>query len=145
MQMWKPGARRVGFPALCAVGYAIFFPHLVHADRHALVPGYRASALAVASLLDDRTSIGDLVIVDDLAAADLAHRYVVPPFCDPSNVRLLSGDLTAAQLIAGTRRYTPRVVVSSSGTFAQVPAYLAWLRRHYRSIRSPEGEAFVTR
>jgi hypothetical protein len=78
-----------------------------------------------------------MVAVDDLAVADLAGRLVPPPLCDPSNVRLRSGYLTAETLIQATQRYRPVLVLPASGLYQQVPEYLHWLAAHYRHTAAP--------
>ena len=82
---------------------------------------------------------GSLVAADDLEVADRADRLVVPPLCDPSNVRLQSGYLTASDLIGATTRYRPALVLSSFGIYSQVPGYTAWLDRHYKRAKPPAG------
>ena len=76
---------------------------------------------------------------DDLQVASMANRLVVPPLCDPSNVRLLSGYLTASDLIQATVRYRPRLVLLSFQLFKQVDGYVRWLDQHYRAVRLGPG------
>lgn len=125
--------------ALAAIAYLFLAPRIVHADRHVLLPGYRQNTLSLVPYVTAHTAPTDLIAVDDLAVADLAHRLVAPPLCDPSNVRLQSGDLTAADLIAATKRYRVRLVLPSFGIFLQVQGYERWLAGHYRPAVAPGG------
>ncbi len=136
--------RRLGIApltvALAGIAYLFLAPRIVHADRHVLLPGYRQDTLSLVPYVTAHTAPTDLIAVDDLAVADLAHRLVAPPLCDPSNVRLQSGDLTAADLIAATKRYRVRLVLPSFGIFIQVPGYERWLAGHYRPAVAPGGK-----
>lgn len=125
--------------AALALLYAVFLPHLVRVDRHLLVPGPSPAVATLASFVQARSSPTQLVAVDDLAVADVAGRLVVPPLCDPSNVRMDAGYLTYHDLVIATRQYRPRLVVSSFGIYARVPRYLTWLAQHYHPIPAPEG------
>lgn len=137
-------ARRPGIAAasvvLAAIGYLLLGPRIVHADRHVLVAGYRQDTLSLVPYVASHTSSSDLIAVDDLAVADLAHRLVAPALCDPSNVRLQSGYLTAADLIAATKHYRVQLVLPSFGIFLQVPRYEHWLASHYRPAPAPAGK-----
>jgi hypothetical protein len=129
-----------------AAVYALALPRLVHADRHALVPGIAPTATALAAFVDARTPANRLVAVDDLEVADLAHRLVVPPLCDPSNVRLHAGYLTTGEVETATQAYRPALVLASRDVYEQIPGYLAWLGRRYHQVAAPEGAtAYVPR
>ena len=122
---------------LGALLYVALIPRLAHADRHLLISAPPASSNPLVTYIVRHSRPGDFIGADDLQLADEAHRLVPPPLCDPSNVRLRAGYLTSSDLISATRRYQPKLVVSSFGIFQQVPAYLRWLGSHYRS-----GHAF---
>ncbi|MDQ2744472.1 MAG: glycosyltransferase family 39 protein [Chloroflexota bacterium] len=120
--------------------YLALTPRLVHDDRHVLIPGYRPDVLALAPYVAAHDMPAQMIAVDDLAIADLAHRLVAPPLCDPSNVRLHAGYLTANDLINATRQYRVHLVLPSSSIYAQVPGYMRWLQVHYRAARAPAGK-----
>jgi hypothetical protein len=125
--------------ALAGIAYLVALPRLVHDDRHALYAGPSPHALLLAGYVSRHSVPTAFVAADDLAVDDLANRLVPPPLCDPSNVRLRAGYLTAADLIAATQTYRPQLVLSSFGIYAQVRSYLQWLQRHYHAVRSPPG------
>jgi hypothetical protein len=125
--------------ALAAIAYLLLGPRIVHADRHVLLPGYRQDTLSLVPYVAAHTSSRDLIAVDDLAVAGLANRLVAPPLCDPSNVRLQSGYLTAPDLIGATQQYRVRLVLPSFGIFHQVSQYEYWLAGHYRPAAAPAG------
>ncbi|GAC1636966.1 MAG: hypothetical protein NVS4B2_25610 [Chloroflexota bacterium] len=114
-----------------ALVYVALLPRLVHADLHVLYPQQGNPTRPYTQYISARTGVHDLVAVDDLRVADETHRLVVPPLCDPSNVRLRSGYLTTADAISATRHYQPRVVLFSFGIFQQIPGYEPWLARTY--------------
>jgi hypothetical protein len=127
-----------------ALAYIVLVPRLAHADRHALYAGTNPTRVTLAQFIAGKTSGADVVAVDDLALADLAHRLVPPGLCDPSNVRLLSGYLTAREAIAQTAAYRARLVLPSFGIYVQLPEYLAWVRAHYGKVGAPLGaEAYI--
>lgn len=144
-------APRRGTGALSLLGaglllYAAFIPRLAHADRHLLYAAGPASDAPLTSYVASHSRSSDVVAVDDLRVADDAHRLVVPPLCDPSNVRLRAGYMTTADVVGATRRYRPRIVLFSFGIFQQIPGYEAWLKRHYTLHPLPAGAlAFTSR
>lgn len=101
--------------------------------------------VALSHIVSNAASPRELVAVDDLRIADASHRLVVPPLCDPSNVRLQSGYLTDADAINATRRYHPEVVVSSFGLFRQLQGYMSWLATHYDRHQRPQGTTVYIR
>ncbi|GAC1445614.1 MAG: hypothetical protein NVSMB52_07360 [Chloroflexota bacterium] len=135
---WRLGVRTVVAASACLL-YGLALPRLVHADRHALVSVPSSVASSVASYIRSHTRVQDLIAVDDLRLAEYAHRLVVPPLCDPSNVRLRAGYLTKRDLITATRTYKPRIVVSSSLIYSQVPGYIRWLKTSYISHQIASG------
>jgi hypothetical protein len=130
--------RITGIVAAAAVAYVLLGYRLVHADRHIAVTVPPANGPLVA-YINKHTSPNRLIVADDLSLADRADRLVVPPLCDPSNVRMYAGYLNAADLIAATKKYRPQLVLSSAGIYAQEPVYLEWLRKQYIRRRAPEG------
>ena len=129
------GGTRVGWVpvAVLSLAYLACVPRLIHADRHTLVPVPQSSVTVLAAYVDRTTSPGVIVAADNVEIAELAHRLVPPPLCDPSNVRLLAGEMTSRQLIAATVRYRAQLVIPV-GNFRAVDAYMRWLRAHYSPI-----------
>jgi 4-amino-4-deoxy-L-arabinose transferase-like glycosyltransferase len=135
----------IAIAIVAAVLYCGLLPRTLHADRHLVAGPAPITHPQLLAWTREHTSIGQLIAIDDLQVVDLAGRLSVPPLCDPSNVRLKSGYLTAADLIAASRRYQPHVV-ASTGVFTQVPRYMAWLRAHYRRLEiAPGQEVFISR
>lgn len=131
---------RVAVPVVAALlCYGVLLPRLAHDDRHLLYGGVSPRVSALAAYVRARTAPAQFVATDDLAVADRAHRLVPPPLCDPSNVRLRAGYLTAEDLISSTRRYHTALVLPSFGIYEQVAGYLAWLAQHYRREPAPDG------
>jgi hypothetical protein len=126
--------------AIAALAYLGFALRLVHDDRHALYGSGSTGSEVLANYLSSHSAGNDLIVADDVRAVDLAGRLTAPPLCDPSNVRLKAGFLTAADLIDATIIYRVRLVAPTTGLFAQVPGYLAWLRSHYRAQTGPGGD-----
>jgi hypothetical protein len=115
-----------------------FLPRLIHDDRHVLYVGTIPQRDVLARYVEARTGAHDMVAVDDVAVADLAGRLVPPPLCDPSNVRLRSGYLTASTLIGATEEFRPVLVLPASGLYEQVPAYLRCLAVNYQHKAAPD-------
>ena len=107
--------------------------------RRLFVASEPPNLVALSFVVARPASPGELIAVDDLRIADASHRLVVPPLCDPSNVRLQSGYLTDSDAINATRQYHPEVVVSSFGLFRQLKGYTSWLATHYDRRQEPQG------
>lgn len=132
--------------AIAFLAYLILVPRLVHDDRHLLVPGSPPRVVQLTRFVKHRLPPGSFIATDDLAVADQARLLVPPPLCDPSSVRLHAGYLTARTLKAATRRYHALMVLPTFGIYPQVPAYMAWVRGHYRLVPAPLGNvAYVKR
>jgi 4-amino-4-deoxy-L-arabinose transferase-like glycosyltransferase len=121
------------------IAYLGLAVRIVHDDRHALYAPGSTSSDALAAFIDLRTGATDLIIADDVRAAEVANRLVAPPLCDPSTVRLKSGYLTASEAIRATRSYRVRLVAPTTGLYAQVPGYVRWVRAHFRVAKGPGG------
>jgi hypothetical protein len=130
---------------LGALVYVTLLPRLLHDDRHVLYAGENPRIPPLVAFVERRTAANAMVATDDLAVADEAQRLVPPPLCDPSNVRLRSGYLSAATLIDATRRYHATVVLPTFGIYQQVPQYMDWVRRHYRAETARSGETAYIR
>jgi hypothetical protein len=125
--------------AAAGVLYLALGARLAHDDRHVLIAGGNPAVSALATYVQAHTRPSQFIAADDLAVADQADRLVPPPLCDPSNVRLRAGYLTAPELIRATQHYQTVMVVPSFGIYWQVPGYEAWVMRHYRASRTPGG------
>lgn len=123
--------------AAASVLYLAALPRLAREDRRDLVAWSRPATVEVARYVAARTTPADFIATDDLAVADLAHRLVPPALCDPSNVRLRAGYLTARTLMSQTSRYRATYVVPIAGIYPQVPAYMRWVTRYYTPVRTP--------
>ncbi len=134
----------IALAVIAGAAYIVLLPRTLQRDRHTLIAENRPFTARVTKYLDVHSSTADIVVVDDLEAADRAQRLVAPPLCDPSNVRLRAGYLTANQAIAATERYAVRIVVPTTGLYHQLPGYIDWLRTHFepRSL-SPGFSAYV--
>ncbi|MDQ2742764.1 MAG: hypothetical protein M3Z66_10795, partial [Chloroflexota bacterium] len=134
----------ISLAVIAGAAYVVLLPRTLQRDRHTLLAENRPITARVTKYLDAHSTAADVVVVDDLEAADRAQRLVAPPLCDPSNVRLRTGYLTANQAIAATDRYAVRLVVPTTGLYAQLPAYIDWLRTHFepRSL-SPGFSAYL--
>jgi 4-amino-4-deoxy-L-arabinose transferase-like glycosyltransferase len=139
--------RRVSYALMAAAAliYLIFTVRIAHDDRHALYASGPTASDALAASIVAHTSPTDLIATDDTRAADTADRLIAPPLCDPSTVRLKAGYLTASNLIDATRTYHVKLVAPATGLYAQVPAYISWLRAHYTAKHGPDGLAVYLR
>lgn len=101
--------------------------------RSAAAPPAGDQAQAAVAL-ERLTVPGDVVASDDQYAAALAGRDVPPELVDTSQVRIASGYLTAAQLEAILTRDDVRAILFSSGRFALIPGFSAWVQAHYTEV-----------
>jgi uncharacterized membrane protein len=124
--------------AAAILAYVAFLPRVAHADRHTLLTPRPSSLTVLAAYVDRTTTASTVVAVDNVQVAEQAHRFVPPPLCDPSNVRLLAGFLTAADLISATRQYHAQIVIPI-GNYTSVSAYMSWVRSNYRAVTVPGG------
>jgi hypothetical protein len=125
--------------AIAVFGYLVLVPRLAHDDRHVLIAYDRPQVRTLSEYVRRHSAPTDFVALDDLAVADMAHRLVPPPLCDPSNVRLKAGYLTAHDLIESVLRYHAKLVLPSAGVYQQVGPFIAWLNRHGRRQAAPDG------
>jgi len=126
--------------AIATVGYLALIPRLAHDDRHVLVAYNRPAVRSLSDFVRRHSAPTDFVALDDLAVADMAHRLVPPPLCDPSNVRLKAGYLTAQDLIDSVLRYHAKLVLPSAGIYQQVGPFIAWLDQHGHRRPAPDGK-----
>jgi 4-amino-4-deoxy-L-arabinose transferase-like glycosyltransferase len=117
-----------------ALAYLALLPRLVHADLRTLQTPPPSSLSVLAAYVQRTTPTTAFVASDNVRVAEQAHRLVPPPLCDPSNVRLLAGFMTAGDLIAATERYRAQLVIPL-GNYNSVPGYLRWVKAHYRPVQ----------
>ena len=144
-----------GFALLCAAGLSTIFGWLVRRSGRrstgaaaglaialsvcaalVLVAGLRSLPSVdfnpLASRLAGATSASAEVLGDEQYAQALAHRIPPPLFVDTSNTRLYAekGDVQRLEATADGR---PPVcaVLFSSGRFANLPGFGAWVANHY--------------
>lgn len=91
-------------------------------------------SVAMSSALKAATLPGDLVASDDQYLAGLADRNVPPELVDTSQVRILSGYLTAPELESIIDRYDIRVILFASGRFNMIPGFSAWVSANFTEI-----------
>jgi hypothetical protein len=88
----------------------------------------------------DRLAAPDAwVLTDDQFIAALANRDVPPALVDTSEVRIASGSLTSAQLIAAVENPRVAVVLFSSGRFRELPGFVQWAEGHLRLVHDYGG------
>jgi hypothetical protein len=131
--------------AIAALVYLALSPRIARDDRHVLYGGPNPRVLALSDYVRSHTTSNAFVAADDPAVADLAGRLVPPPLCDPSNVRLRAGYLSAATLISATQLYRAALVVPSFGIYPQVAGYMRWVGSHYRHASQIEGVPIFAR
>ncbi|MGO8946466.1 MAG: ArnT family glycosyltransferase [Ktedonobacterales bacterium] len=110
----------------------------VGAHRDAVTPLPQAS-VEMASALQAATLPGDLVASDDQYIAGLADRNVPPQLVDTSQVRILSGYLTASEVEAVISKYDIRVILFASGRFDLIPGFSSWVQSNFTEIQGFGG------
>jgi hypothetical protein len=94
---------------------------------------YSQGDLRIASDLAKATSPGDLVVTDGQFLAALANRDVPPWLVDTSDVRILTGSLTLAQLEQETLNPRVRAVLFLTNRFdrIKVRSFHTWVSQHF--------------
>ena len=145
-----------GYAMLCAAGVSVAFGWLrglggrnLSAAATALAAGLCVAAAlflwsglrglqpatdfgALAGALDAHTSASAQLVGDDQYAQALAHRAAPPGYVDTSNTRLYAepGALQGLEAVADGARPVCAVLFSS-GRFAHLPGFGAWVSRRY--------------
>jgi hypothetical protein len=157
-----------GYALLCAAGISSIFAQLQDRPRPstataaslavALVAGaalYLASGLRhlpaddlspLATRLANATSASGEVLGDEQFAQALAHRASPPFFVDTSNTRLFAETGAVRRLEATADGHSPVcAVLFSSGRFANLPGFEAWVANHYpvRLTLGPSQRAYL--
>jgi hypothetical protein len=137
LQGWRP--RAVG-AALLLTGtvMAAFYIRSLQTPDWSVRPAVTA--------LDAATVPGQVVISDDQFAAALADRSTPPELVDTSQVRVQSGDLTAADVERIAERSDVRAMLLSGDRLVKLPGLRDWLRRHYPEVRQvdPERKLYIS-
>lgn len=130
-----PALLRGGLPALLLCSVVVY---ALHTDwRYPTgIPVDQANALtAVANDLKTLTTPDQQVIADDQYIADMAGRSVPPELVDTSFVRIETGYLTPAQVIALAERPQVGAILFYTGRFDQIPGFRAWVEGHFHLAR----------
>jgi hypothetical protein len=90
----------------------------------------------VASDLQRLTTPQQQVITDDQYIAALANRDVPPALVDTSDVRIVTGYLTAQQVITIAEQPQVGAVLFYTGRLDQLPGVRAWVEQHFHLARS---------
>jgi 4-amino-4-deoxy-L-arabinose transferase-like glycosyltransferase len=111
----------------------------VHVRSLATPDSSRQPAVAA---LRATTSRGDLLITDDQYTAALASRRTPPELVDTSQVRVLSGDLTAGQVEVAAQRWQVRAVLLDNGglpSLSLLPGLQEWLTERFPMVLQVGG------
>jgi len=81
------------------------------------------------------TQPDDFIVTDYQMIAFRAKRRLPPPLCNTSEKRIKSRNLTGDELIAVTVKYDPKAILVWDQRFEMLPAYVDWVKRHYRLAR----------
>jgi len=81
------------------------------------------------------TQPDDFIVTDYQMIAFRAKRRLPPLLCNTSEKRIKSRNLTGDELIAVTVKYDPKAILVWDQRFEMLPAYVDWVKRHYRLAR----------
>jgi len=109
---------------------------LVHAQQTPDTSRQRA-----VTALQRLTAPGEFVITDDQYTVALADRDVPPELVDTSKVRVLSGDLTTAELadIAGRSRVRVILVDDRYASLSLLPGFQEWTKEQFPVVKPLGG------
>jgi hypothetical protein len=93
--------------------------------------GPDAQERATLAVINTFAAPGELLVSDDPYAAALTGRSAPPELVDVSSVRIISGDLSTAELERIIERDHITTVVAVTGRFAAAPGFLSWLQSHF--------------
>ena len=116
----------IGLPSLWAADRALAYPPDDDEDRDALVAARELRAIVPP---------GEFIVTDSLMLAFHSERDVPPELVNTSSMRIRTGQLTAEQLIAWTQAYRPAAIIFWDDRLESLPAYVDWVRAHYRLAR----------
>src|SRR5579884_1712959 len=132
-------ARRLAAGGLALVAVVAWTGSFLYVRSLQQPPATRAAAVAA---LRSATTPDQPVVTDDQFAAALAGRNTPPQLVDTSEVRVLSGDLTAGRVEAIIQRDHVHAVLLATGRLDRLPGFRAWLGRHF-PVRRDLGRAGV--
>jgi 4-amino-4-deoxy-L-arabinose transferase-like glycosyltransferase len=132
-----PAPAVAGTAAAAAVAFVAASLASAQTVRDAEIPP--ASVQPSVDALAATTGPGDLVVTDDQFAAALAGRDTPPELVDTSQVRVSTGDLTAADVEARAARPDVRAVLMATGRLAGLPGFQAWTAAHFPASRDLGG------
>jgi hypothetical protein len=125
----------VGLPLLLLVG-VLALNLRTNLDHPLGLPAADATRLVqVANDLRQFTTPQQTVITDDQYIAMLADRNVPPALVDTSAVRIETGYLTAAQVIAIAQQSQVGAILFYSGRFQQLSGFQTWVEQHFHLIK----------
>ncbi|HLW00480.1 MAG TPA: glycosyltransferase family 39 protein [Ktedonobacterales bacterium] len=125
----------IGAPVLLLAG--LFFNNLYNLLLYPLGPIPTAPQVSqVASDLQRLTTPQQQVITDDQYIAALANRDVPPELVDTSDVRIVTGYLTAEQVITLAEQPQVGAVLFYTGRLDKLPGVRAWVEQHFHLARS---------
>ncbi len=124
----------IGLPTLLLIGIILF--NLRDVARYPLGPSANAAQISqVASDVQRLTTPQQQVITDDQYIAALANRDVPPELVDTSSVRITTGYLTTAQIIAIAQRPQVGAILFYTGRFDNLPGFRSWVEQHFHLAR----------
>lgn len=112
--------------------YLWSLPGMIIADTKLQAAPAEPISQGAVDWLISATQPHDFIITDYQMIAFVAGRSVPPNLCNTSEKRIRSGNLTADGLIAATVKYNPKAVLIWDQRFEMLPAYVDWVKRHYR-------------
>jgi hypothetical protein len=132
---WGSKALLAGVPVLLLLGVVLL--NLRYATDYPLgMPAAdEARLLQVASDVQRLTTPQQQVITDDQYVAMLANRSVPPALVDTSAVRIATGYLTTAQMIAIAEQPQVSAILFYSGRFGNLPGFRSWVEGHFHLVR----------
>jgi hypothetical protein len=126
---------RLSLPALLLCSVVVYALH-TNVSYPLGIPADQTKALtAVASDLKALTTPDQQVIADDQYIADMAGRSVPPELVDTSFVRIETGYLTTAQVIALAEQPQIGALLFYTGRFDQLPGFRTWVEGHFHLAR----------
>ncbi|HEY7125213.1 MAG TPA: glycosyltransferase family 39 protein [Ktedonobacterales bacterium] len=126
---------RVGLPILLLCGVVAFALHTNLRYPLGIPAAQVATLTAAANDLKTLTTPDQLVIADDQYVADMAERSVPPELVDTSFVRIQTGYLTTAQVIALAEQPQVGAILFYTGRFDQLSGFRAWVEGHFHLAR----------
>ncbi len=102
--------------------------------RAALAPPSQPAAEEAITLLDALTPSDEVIVSDAQMIAFRAQRQSPPALSDTSQARIVSGNLTASQLI--TAAQSANAILFWSGRLESLAPFVEWTERNYHAVRT---------